>query len=150
MDIVKQIVEVLEAQVLVVVPDFKLLDNKHDLEKNNFYNSVKRYGVVALDGTQGDSALRYYTINRTFKLKLLQKFVSAVNADNNQDNAQYILEDAIDTITAKIMNNRLGIPNIVNNITISNIDDPDFTTLENMLIMEVDYIVQYKNAITSC
>ena len=103
-----------------------------------------------MDGAGGSSVLRSYTINRTFRLKLLQGYVSTNNADGNPKTAQYILEDALDIITAKIMNNRLGLSSIVNNIVISTIDEPDFTTLENMLIMEIDYVVQYRNSITSC
>lgn len=125
--------------------DWSVLDNKYNLENNNLKNSTKRFGVIMLSGSDpGEGVLKHYTIDRVFNVTLLQKYTGRLNTDSVIESALDTLEDALDEIAKAAFNQKLGIPTVVLNATLDTIDDPDFDTLENTVILNASFIVRYR------
>jgi len=130
---------------------FTKLDNKFDLEKNQFNNEVKRYGVVARDGSPaGQSLLRYVTIDRDFQITLCNKFISTTNGDDQQEVIGDLLENAMETITERLQSSKAGLPNLVNSINFANNDVVVYDEIENLAILRFDVIVQFRKQIINC
>jgi hypothetical protein len=146
-DIVKTIREGLETQIELAVPDFEKLDNKFLLEKNNFNNQTKRYGVIAQDGTASISIMKHYTSARTFEITLCQKYTSGPNADSRQQAAVDILEDAMDEIIIATMGKKAGAPAQAYNIFYESNDSLDFESIENVAILVFRLTVEYRNSL---
>lgn len=149
-DVVKQIIEAAESEIDTLLADFSVLENKYDLTKNNYTNQKKRFGIIPGGGQASEELLRNYVVNRIFTVRFVQNYQSRINADDKLAEASYILEDAVDKTIRQLSANKLGIPTIIRNINFNAIADPDYQSIENLLIMEVDFVIKYKNSITSC
>jgi hypothetical protein len=148
-DIVKQIREGLESQIGLVLPNWTVLDNKFDLEKNNFNNQSQRYGVNALDGAGSVSILKFYTNARNFNITLCQSYISGPNSDTAQQAAVDILEDAMDEIIKTTMGKKAGSPFLAYNVFFDANGEIDFETIENLAILNFSLTVEYRNLLSS-
>ena len=128
---------------------FTKLQNKFDLEKNNFTNEDKRYGVIATDGTQvddGNSA--YQTIDRNFEITLCNKFTSTINRDDKQEIVGDLLEAAMETISNGLQKDRANIKSQVTSMNFAANDPIDFEEIENLAVLKFSMVVQYKKFIS--
>ena len=148
-DLTKQIRDNFESLIQTTLgSEWKVLENKYNLENNNFVNQTKRYGVTIGSGADpGEGVLKHYTIDRNFQLTLLQKHIEKINNDSSVEDAIDALEDALDDIAKAAFNNKLGVPSIVLNVTFDSVEAPDITTIENVTIIVATFIVKYRSAL---
>ena len=150
MSTVKQIRDGINATIESVT-DFNKLDNKFLLEKNNFTNQKKRYGVIADDGVLSDSQLlRHVGFDRVFEITLCNQFISTLNKDQDQEQIGDILESAMETIIDNLYLSKVGLPNLVNTINFANNNRVDYDEIENLAILRFSMVVQYRKQIASC
>lgn len=149
-DTIKTIREAINARIEVVT-DFIVLDNKFDLEKNNYTNEIKRYGVIAKDGAPAaNSLLRHITIDRDFEITLCNKFISTMNKDEQQEAVGDILENAMELIIEDLQSSKAGLPNLVNSINFANNESVVYDEIENLAILRFNVTTQYRKQITNC
>ena len=150
-DTVKQIREGLETLIETTLPTWKELENKYSLEKNNFINQSKRFGVTTLGGTNTNSIIGYYSVARIFEVTFCNKYISTLNTDANPENAMDEIEDAMDEVIKAAVNSTLGLGgNVISGIIFDDIDDPDLETLENVAINKLRFIINYRAQVTGC
>lgn len=147
---IKTIREAINGQIEAVT-DFVKLDNKFDLEKNNFSNEIKRYGVIARDGARADSSLlRHLTIDRNFEITLCNKFISTMNKDEQQEAIGDILENAMELISENLESTKAGLPKLVLSINFASNDSVVYDEIENLAILRFIVTVQFRKQITNC
>lgn len=130
---------------------WKELDNKFDLKKNNFENQTKRFGVVVRGGDQSPMQMTtFVTVARTFDITILNQYISTINKDSNVQAAIDILENAMDEIIKAASLSKCNQPNLVLTAVMSSIADPDFDSLENVLIYNFSLTVNYRSALVTC
>ena len=143
-DIVKTMRDSLETLIGTTLPTWSLLDNKYNLEKNNYANQEKRFGVIVGSGDQAVSVTKHYTVNRSFNIILCNQYESMHNEDGILNIALDEIEDAMDEIIKASMRNKLGVPNTVLNVINGSIDEYDLDTIENVAILQFEMIVTYR------
>ncbi len=147
-DIVKDIREAVETRITTVLgATWKPLKHKFDLTKNNFKNSDKRFGVIALEGPPGISILKNYTVNRTFVVTFLTGFTQINRDDTNQQEALDTLESALDEVLVDLINSKAGSPANVLNISLLGIDEPDFS-IEHVTFVNLTLNIAYKRLLS--
>ena len=151
-DIVKQIRESFETCIQTTLGDeWAKLDNKFELEKNNFYNQSKRYGVQFLSGVSSDSQLlKHISIDRNCIVTLTNDYISTINEDYKLQGCIDVLEDALDKILNVAVHSKLGIPALVLKTELIGINDPDFASIENLVILNINFAVSYRTVFTTC
>lgn len=149
-DVVKQIRTAMEGRIEALSGAFTKLDNKFDLEKNSFVNEIKRYGVIAGEGSNESGPLRFVTINRTFGVTLCNKFKGMLNKDEQQQDVGDILEDIMDDAIKDFMSSKLGLPTLVLNVVFSNNEQVEYGEIENLAILRFNVVVTFRQSITNC
>ena len=149
-DIVKQIRESAESVVQTALgSEWKLLDHKFDLTKNSFVNKDKRFGVVQLDGPPGGNTTKHYTVARVFQIYFAQKYLPIQQNDSAQQVAIDLLEDALDEAAVTLINTKVGLPSLVNNVDIINIEEPDLGIEENLAVLVLTLTIQYRRRLST-
>lgn len=149
-DSVKVIREAVNARIEAIT-SFTKLDNKFDLEKNNFTNQNSRYGVIALDGSRSDSSLlRFMTIDRTFEVTLCNRFIPRLNKDSEQEAVGDILENTMESIIDDLESSKVGLPNLVLTINFASNDSVVYDEIESLAILRFNVVVQYRKQIINC
>lgn len=146
-DIVKTIREAVEGRITTLLPTWSILDHKFDLTKNHFNNNTQRFGVIALEGPPGLSILKNYTVDRLFQLTFVQGYESIQQDDQDTQDAIDVLEDAIDDVLVDLITSKGGDPVNVLNITLSGIDEPDFS-IEHVTFINVAITITYKRLLS--
>lgn len=149
-DSIKQIREAIEGRMIALPDGFIKLENKFDLEKNNFNNESKRFGVIAKDGDNAHAIMRYLTVSRVFEITLANKFVSTFNGDDNQQAVGDILESYMEDVILDLTLSKLGLPALVLDIQYSSNDEIDHETIENLAILKFNINIEYRKQITNC
>ena len=146
-DIVKTIREAVETRISTVLPAWSILDHKFDLTKNHFNNQTQRFGVKALEGPPGLSILKNYTVDRLFEITFVQGYESIQQDDQDTQDALDILEDAVDEVLVDLITSKGGDPTNVLNITLSSIDEADFS-IEHVTFINVAITITYKRLLS--
>ena len=151
-DIVKQIRESFETCIQTTLgEEWAPLENKFDIEKNNFYNADKRFGVIfKTGGTAEGQLLKYITVERVCEVTLTNGYIATLNNDVSLQSSIDVLEDAIDKIANISVNGKLGVPNLVIKTNLLAIEQPDYLSIENLVIMVFNLGVEYRSVFTQC
>ena len=145
---VEQIVESMESIIGTTLgATYKKLSYKFNVEQNDFVRNKKRYGVVPLDAESAITAMRYYTINHTFQVILIDDYKNVGGNDKKQEQVLFSLYDKLDDITENLYNKKLGISNIVYYVTLSSKEEPEFIEEDNVIALRANYVVQYRKQI---
>ena len=149
-DAIKTIREAIEGRIEALPNGFTKLDNKFNLEKNNFKNEDKRYGVIALSGNASDvTIIKHITIDRTFGITLCNKFKGQVNKDEQQEEISDLLENEMNTEILDLSASKLGLPNTVLNVNFSDNDAVEFEEVENLAILRFNIIVTFRQKLSA-
>ena len=149
-DSIKQIRESIEARIVALPDGFIKLKNKYELDKNNFSNSDKRFGVIAKDGTNAGGLLRNVTIDRNFEITLCNGFKSTNNGDDAQEIIGDLLESLMEDIILDLSSSNLGLPALVLEVNYSANDEINFDEIENLAFLRFNIIVKFRKQLTNC
>lgn len=149
-DSIKLIREAIEGCIVGLPDGFTKLDNKFNLEKNNFSNEDKRFGVLALDGAQENSVLRYLTFKRNFEITLCNKFISTNSGDEKQQVIGDLLESFMEDVSLRLTDSKAGLPNLVLNAVFTTNDAIDYVSVENLATLVFNIDITYRKLVTDC
>lgn len=150
-DSIKQIREGIESCIEGLPEGFQKLDNKFVLEKNNFTNESKKYGVIAREGVQEQGAiLRFLTFTRNFEITLCNKFISTLNGDEKQQEVADLLESFMEEVALKLTDSKAGLPSLVLNVNFVSNNEIDFVSIENLASLIFNIDITYRKLVTDC
>jgi len=128
---------------------FKQLDYVHNVEKNQFRNQAKRFGVRPLGGVQVSGVTREYTIDQEFELVLTTDYLDRDgNGDADQVAQSLLLFDKMDDILVRILRTKVGIPLIVMAVSGFTLDEPLFIEEAKIVVQTTRVIVRYRQSLT--
>ena len=149
-NIVEQINDSLLTEIAAAVGStFSQLDYVHNVEKNQFRNQEKRFGVRPLGGIQVSGVTREYTIDQEFELILTTDYLDRDgNADLDQVAQSLLLCDKMDDILVRILRTKVGIPTIVMAVSGFTLDDPVFIEEAKVVVQTTRVTVRYRQSLT--
>lgn len=123
------------------------LDYKHDLPKNDFRNSDKRYGVVPLGGLQVEGSIKVYTVDQVFEMVLTH---GTIDRDTDEDRSakEFLLFEKTHAILKEMIQSKLGIPSLVMNVSNLDLADPEFLEPDNIVVQRTRLTVKYALPLT--
>lgn len=147
--IVEDIVEALQTQIEYVEPDLSRLDFVIDAQKQyqNLRSQANRYGVFPLDATVDQVVTNYYVVDHDFRVQLLREYANRGD-DSNQRAVTYALYDDMDTIIRQVHQSRLACPDIIKNVLLSSISEPEFFEDSNVALLEAIFVIKYNKSTT--
>lgn len=135
--LVEDINDAISARVAAVLTDFTELNYFYEVEKNNFRENEKRYGVVpdVSDSTSGIT--KNYTQVQNFLIKLVQGYVNNRDDDSRQRDEVFVLYENMHTVFTDIINTRAGGSEEILLIDVPSIDSVEFLEEAAVLVGSV-------------
>ena len=149
-DTIKQIREAIESKIISLPDGFTKLDNKFNLEKNNFTNESKKFGVIAKDGSPGIEMLRALTFSRDFEITYCNKFIPQINKDEKQEEIGDILESIMEDTLLDLSFSKAGLPLLVTKIVYNSNAGVEYEEIENLAILRFIVSVDYRKTLINC
>ncbi len=145
--VVKDITDSGKSLIASILTDYVQLDYEHDLEKNKFEGSFKRYGFISLGADfSEDHILRTVHLEHTFQLILTHDFVN--NGDDTQQTlAKNTIFEATHDVLKQLINKKVNLPSVVIVVSGISIDEPEFLANDTVVAIKTNLEIQYRYSI---
>jgi len=144
---VTDIVNGINTRIQAVLTDYSPLDYLYAIEKNNYQRNSKRFGTRVAAGLQIETTLKKISVGQTFSITLTDFYKSNNNSDSDKQAAVLRLSDDLIAVMTDIIFTKIGLPDTVLNTELGALADPIFIEESNVVIMEMDVTVSYRNDI---
>lgn len=132
----------------VLGSDWNRLQYTYTIEKNP-KNTCKRFGVIYGEGVvSATGRIGDVTIDRDFSVILADEHID-VGGDENAQIVQNNLEVLHQSISEQSVLKKLGVPNQVYSVTITNISEP-FLGVDGTMFITASYTVKYRSEAFRC
>lgn len=122
--------------------DYKRINFSYELEKNSSRED-KAFGIRVENGTQVTGTTKNVTMDTRFEVFIQERFVSRSN-DKDMRAAIDSIHDKIFGSYTRLVNTKIGIPNIVLVVQALDFDAPEID--ETMVRVTYKVTVKYRNA----
>jgi len=143
-DIVKDITLAFEGQVAATLPTYQELDFKYNLDDNNYFNNLLRFGVIPQSAFSTPTTTKAVTLTQSFSLILTNEYVNQDDTDFRKQEAVFELHDSLNEVYKLVVANKLGIPSQVFDVEIGAIEAPLFNEESKVVILITDFLIQYR------
>lgn len=115
-----------------------------NVEKNNFRNSNDRYGVRALEASQVPGVTKYPTFTQSFEVILTKGYIESNLDDTPQVTKSYDNRENLLDIYKRLVNNRVGIPATVLNVTDLVVSSPEYLEDDKVVVQRATMNITYR------
>jgi len=144
-DVVRDIVNAFEGEVAAILPTYQELDFKYNLDANNYFNNLLRFGVIPATGFNTPTTVKALTITQSFNLILTNEYINQDDTDSKQQEAVLDLYDSLNDVYVSVVPNKLGLPAQVFDVDVGAIEAPLFNEESKVVILVTEFIVQYRS-----
>jgi len=144
-NVVRQILESMESEIgLELGADFKKIAFVNEIEKNNFKQSTDRYGVRPGFKQEVEGVTKFMTFLHTFEIVLVKRYHQESISDSRSVDKFLDSDENIMAIYKRLINDRVGLPGIVLNVSNLTTNEPEYLVEDNAVVLRATVDILYR------
>lgn len=144
-NVVREITEGMMAEIAGVLgPAFQPIPYVYDVSKNNFKQSMSKYGVRPLATFEINGVVRVTTHQHSFQVVLTEGYIETSIGDARIQTTVLDLFDKMNIIYKKLETVKAGVPLKVLNVTNLVISEPEILEQDKVLVLKATIDILYR------
>lgn len=138
-----EILNAIETQLAILLPQHTRLSYSYDLQKNNSRNGSTAYGFgIGAGSPDNAGVIKSVTLDQDFFVVITESFVNR-SCDTDENDSLKIVYNNIETVLTSFSSSKLGISSIILLIEQPALDEPEKIG-ENTISVKANFIIKHR------